>query len=160
MASEQEIYALIDRYGIYGALSIIIIKEIDQNKLTYSPLNLRNRWKILFEGLKNRPFETSGHWCPCRTLQGLIENEHIKFKPGVVITFKSTKPNKNYEYARVAIEILTERFHSNWPKDMKESILWIDVKKYLNITIGYSYQMHVLKALNEKDLILGLSKQH
>lgn len=160
MASEQEIYTLVDRYGIYGALSIIIIKEIDQSKLTYSPLNLRNRWKILFEGLKNRPFKTSGHWCPCRTLQGLIENEHIKFKPGIVITNKSTKPNKNYEYARIALELLSERFQNNWSKDMKETTLWVEVKKHLKITIGYSYQMHVLKALNDKDLIVGLSKQN
>lgn len=152
---------LVRDYGLPGATAVLVIRTIEEEKLSdIDKSTIAQYWILKYQELSSKNTEPELK-CDFKSFVELILHGHIKFNHE--ISFKEADNyGKNYNYVRIAINILKRDYGHKWPKTLRVPELWKKVFIELNRdSISYSSQLHVLKALVENGMVdlVGGGKQ-
>jgi hypothetical protein len=150
-------HELVRNYGMPGATAVAVIRTIEEERLSeIDKSKIAILWRSKYIELSSNNTDP-GLTCKFQSLAGIILNGHIKFKHEVSI-IEADNYGKNYNYVKIAINILKRDYGSRWPDKLKETELWGKVFTELKRDpISYNSQLHVLKALVENGMIEGVN---
>ena len=148
---------LVRDYGLPGATAVLVIRTIEEEKLSdIDKSTIAQYWILKYQELSSKNTEPELK-CDFQSFAGLIFRGQIKFRHEISIKDVYTF-GKNYNYVKTAINILKRDYDSTWPDYLTVPELWELVFKELNRdSINYSSQLHVLKALVENGMVGGVA---
>jgi hypothetical protein len=144
---------LVEIHGLPGAIAVLVIKTIENEKLNEVDLTkIKELWILKYQELtsSNNILHLK---CDFHAFKDLIFQGDINMGK-MILNKKTYCVGDNYLYVKTAIGILKADYNHMWPSNLKPKQLWKEVFQKLKMKeVAYNSQLHVLKALIENGRI-------